>query len=389
MEDFEKLSQQEKDRINRIRQRIKSLTEEIEQKKTNISSQIFNTLKQEVSSLPISPSIFSEVQNMLLETITKGYEAIIQEKEKIINNLQKEIETLINKYEELKITQEQQISKVSTISLEHDKTLLDMLKKMAELETENKNLLNQLQQLKQQNLEISKKTFLNSIEYIKSHFSLIVDIMTEMLRYFRTQIGTINEAVEIAKTELKDSPTARKLEVIQQEFTKIVQILRTTQEKLKLPEIHIQKLDLKSVVSTAISNLQTLISSKNIEVIEEFLPQEDTTIEADFQILLDILQEIIANAVESFMQPTGNKITISIKTQQNNTILSIEDNGVGIPEHLLPKIYKLFFTTKFEQGHYGIGLFKSFWLLKMFNAKIEVSSVFNRGTTVKLIFSRG
>lgn len=389
MTELDKLAQQEKQRIENIRSRIKTLTEEIQQKKENTSAQLLNlTPSFEISAgTSSSPSLFSEIQNMLLETITKGYEAIIQEKEKIIQKLQKEIDNVIEKYEQLKSTQEQQIARISMLSAQQDKSLLELVKKVAELESENKNLKIKLQELKQQSSELSKSLQQDKIDYVYSHIKLLTFAMKECIRYFRNPVGIINEALELVKEDINGHPCNKKVLLIQQELLKIRDILNSAVQRLNLQPVNLQKIDLKMLVSTVLSKFQNEFVNKNIEVVQETLTQQDEiVITGDLQILVEILSEIILNSIESFISPTGNKIVVRINLVDNIPTLEIEDNGCGIPEHLLPKVFDLFFTTKFEQGHYGIGLFKAFWYLKMFSAKINISSIYGRGTTVVIEF---
>ncbi|MCS7230975.1 MAG: ATP-binding protein [Elusimicrobiota bacterium] len=388
MKDLEKLSQQEKERIIKIRERIKKLTEEIQNKKENLSAQILDIKPQINSTGVVSPSFFSEVQNMLLETIKKGYETILQEKEKIIQKLQKEIEDIMLKYEQLKTTQEQQIAKVSALSLQQDKSLLELLKKITELEIENKNLKEKIETISKEEKYLKETSKQDKIDYVISHMKLLTTFMNECLRYFRNPIGIIDEAFNLVKDEIDGHPSYRKIEVVQKEIYKIRDIIRTASERLKPPStINLQKVDLKSIISFVLNKFEKEISFKNVEVSQEvFSSDKDLMVEADFQILSDIVSEVIQNSLESFFQLTNNKIIIKLLSSELSKKIVIEDNGCGIPEHLLPKVFELFFTTKFEQGHFGIGLFKAFWYIKLFNGKIDISSVFNKGTAVTLEF---
>jgi len=388
MKDLDKLAEQEKQRINTIRERIRRLTEEIQQKKDGTSTQILNIKPQpELTSGMVSPSMFSEIQNMLLETITKGYETIIQEKEKIIQRLQKELDEMMQKYQQLKYIQEQQIARVTTLSAQQDKSLLELVKKIAELDAENKELRNKIQNMVVQSEEPAKTVRQDKLQYVLSHLSLISDVMRECLRYFRTPLGMIKEALELAKEDIDGHPANKKLILIQQEMLKIRDIISHCIERLKLPtSVNIQIVLLKTAVSSAVSKFQQNFVNKNIELVYELTPQE-IYVTADFQILVDCICEIIENAIESFYPPcVENKIVIGVKKLDNTAVLTVEDNGCGIPEHLLPKVFNLFFTTKFEQGHYGIGLFKTKWLLSMFDAEISITSVVHKGTTVTVEF---
>lgn len=389
MKEFEKLAEEEKIRIQRIRDKIKSLTEQIQQRKNGISTHLLD-IKPEPTTAGtsmVSPSLFSEIQNMLLETITKGYETIIQEKEKVIQRLQKEIDAVVEKYQQLKQTQEQQIARVSILSEQQDKSVVELIKKLAELESENRVLKNKLAELQQQTVKLETTAKYDKVGYVLSHMKLLTDTMRECLRYFRTPLGMINEAFELVKIDVDGHPAGKKISLIQQEMTRIQDIMSSVINRLKFQDIVLQQVDLRSVISILLSRYQTEFTTKNIEVSQQ-INTDKVFVTADFQVLVDCLAEVIMNSIESFYQPIGNKISIKIEDDTGLTKLIIEDNGCGIPEHLLPKVFNLFFTTKFEQGHYGIGLFKVQWCLKMFDAKVTVNSIFNKGTVVTIEFPK-
>jgi signal transduction histidine kinase len=389
MKDLEKIAEQEKQKIGAIRERIRKLTEEIQQKKDGTSTQILNIKPQpELTSGMASPSMFSEIQNMLLDTITKGYETIIQEKEKIIQKLQKEIDDMMEKYQQLKYVQEQQIARVTSLSTQQDKSLLDLVKKIAELESENRELRNKIHQMTIQTEETARIIQQDRIQYVLSHLSLISEIMKECLRYFRTPLGVIQEAFELVKEDVNGHPVNKKLYVVQQEMFKVRNIISSAAERLKLPpSVNLQKVLLKSIVSTAVSKFQSEFVNKKIEFVQEFASEEIYVV-AEFQLLVDCISEIVENAIEAFYPPcSGSKIIVRVKKIDNIPTLTVEDNGCGIPEHLQSKLFNLFFTTKFEQGHYGIGLFKVKWILTMFDAKIRIYSLVHKGTTVTIEFS--
>jgi two-component system sporulation sensor kinase A len=236
--------------------------------------------------------------------------------------------------------------------------------------------------------ETTKFVQQDKIQCVLSHLSLVSEVMRECLRYFRTPLGMIQEAFELVKEDINGHPVNKKLNVVQQEMLKIRNIISSCVERLKLPSsVNLQKVSLKSIVSSAVSKFQSEFVNKNIELIQEFTPEEIYVV-ADFQLLVDCVCEVLENAIESFYPPcVGSKIIVRVGKENDKVVLVVEDNGCGIPEHLLPKVFNLFFTTKFEQGHYGIGLFKTKWLLTMFDAKIRIDSLVHKGTTVTIEFS--
>jgi len=65
----------------------------------------------------------------------------------------------------------------------------------------------------------------------------------------------------------------------------------------------------------------------------------------------------------------------------DNIVISIQDNGKGIPEEILPKIFEPFFTTKNVGEGTGLGLWVSYGIIKSFQGTITVQSIEGEGTT--------
>ena len=99
-----------------------------------------------------------------------------------------------------------------------------------------------------------------------------------------------------------------------------------------------------------------------------------------------ILQSIILNSCESFSKHNHEQKTIQISGKYLNEKyqILIEDNGKGIGDDILPKIFEIGFTTKTNST--GLGLASVKFLLENINGNIEVSSKSNIGTKVKLSF---
>ncbi len=81
------------------------------------------------------------------------------------------------------------------------------------------------------------------------------------------------------------------------------------------------------------------------------------------------------------------KPTVSLSTKMKNKIIEIKvrDNGNGIPENVLDKIFQPFFTTKPTRQGTGLGLSLSYDILKAHGARIEVQSQPIEGTIFTLM----
>ncbi|MCD6120303.1 MAG: HAMP domain-containing histidine kinase [Spirochaetales bacterium] len=105
---------------------------------------------------------------------------------------------------------------------------------------------------------------------------------------------------------------------------------------------------------------------------------KDISINVDRVLFAEILRNIIKNGLESKQNASVN---ISVLCS-NSVDIIVEDDGKGIPEDLVEKIYKPGFTTK--PGNIGIGLALSKRLAEEMGLKIEISSTGKTGTVFKI-----
>ena len=104
-----------------------------------------------------------------------------------------------------------------------------------------------------------------------------------------------------------------------------------------------------------------------------------------------IINQIIINAVK-FSDPNKGEVVIYSKVNENNIILTIEDNGVGINEKDIDRVFEKGFTgengRKFGKST-GIGLYLCKKLCDKLGIGVSLSSKVNEGTKVSLVFPKG
>lgn len=97
-----------------------------------------------------------------------------------------------------------------------------------------------------------------------------------------------------------------------------------------------------------------------------------------------ILGNLISNAIKyQKEQELDKKVNIDVNVNDNNVEISISDNGIGILNEHLEKIFTQFFKSKAQEGS-GLGLFIVKEALNKINGRIKVSSHINFGTTFKI-----
>jgi two-component system, NtrC family, nitrogen regulation sensor histidine kinase NtrY len=130
--------------------------------------------------------------------------------------------------------------------------------------------------------------------------------------------------------------------------------------------------------------LENQIEQKNIEfdvVIKDF----ELKIEGDMVLIEQVLINLIINAIDAVKTQQKPVITLSVFcNSQEQIIIEVRDNGVGMSDELLDKIFVPFFTSKVNGS--GIGLSLSKQIMALHKGAITVNSVEGRGTAFRLIF---
>ena len=96
-----------------------------------------------------------------------------------------------------------------------------------------------------------------------------------------------------------------------------------------------------------------------------------------------LLSNLIRNSVDA--SGDGDKISISVTSKDASGLLTVSDNGKGIPKSAQPKVFEPEFTLKPGTGT-GLGLAVVKYICDSRSAKIDLSSELNRGTTISIQF---
>lgn len=166
-----------------------------------------------------------------------------------------------------------------------------------------------------------------------------------------------------------------------------IHLLEMINEILDISKIEANAMSLhKSVflipqaVSEVVNVVKSLADKKSIKIDQNIT---ETSICADFQKIKQILYNLLSNAIK--FSPENSKIFITAKKEQNNFIIEVKDNGIGIDKKDQEKIFDKFVQlenayTKKESST-GLGLTITKQLVEMHGGKIAVKSALGKGTT--------
>lgn len=125
---------------------------------------------------------------------------------------------------------------------------------------------------------------------------------------------------------------------------------------------------------------------KKYELVRDY-PITSVWIEIDTDKMTQVIDNILNNAIK--YSPDGGKITVNMKTTDDQMILSISDQGLGIPKEDLPKIFDRFYRVdkarSRAQGGTGLGLAIAKEIIKQHKGFIWAKSEYGKGSTFTIV----
>jgi PAS domain S-box-containing protein len=169
------------------------------------------------------------------------------------------------------------------------------------------------------------------------------------------------------------------LSIMEVELSRIEQILTELLMLAKPQSVQYNRRSLTELLEQVAYFLEPLSILKNVQIVLESVGE--VWIECDENQIKQVLINLIKNAVESM--PEGGTVTAAAASLGTGTVqLTVQDQGVGIPEQKLKQLGEPFYTTK-DKGT-GLGLMVSFKIIENHQGKIEAFSEVGKGTLFRI-----
>ena len=214
-----------------------------------------------------------------------------------------------------------------------------------------------------QNLSrVLRHEIMNSITPISSLTSTLKEILTY-------DLVAKNNHFELGKENAEDLREG--LHTIESRSKGLIKFIDAYRDYTSLPKPNIQAVKLKELMMKVSGLLVNDIKNKNIEFTCTCDP-EDLVIQADEELIEQVLINLIKNAAEALHETEGAKITFSGDIESGEVLVKVEDNGPGIIREAIDQIFIPFYSTK-RTGS-GIGLSLSRQIMQMHNGSLTVVS---------------
>jgi two-component system nitrogen regulation sensor histidine kinase NtrY len=221
-------------------------------------------------------------------------------------------------------------------------------------------------------LSVMTHEIMNSVAPISS----LSDTLKNMLSSSRGKVAPENRA-SFEDLELG-------IDTIKRRSEGLLKFAETYRNLNKITTPNLKKVYVRDMFENMHTLMEPTLDQKNIEM-EIILKDPDLILEADTNLVEQVLINLIVNAIEAVKEKSEPRIFLSAyHSPHNKTVIKIADNGSGMPEELLDKIFIPFFSTKKTGSGIGLSLCKQIMMLH--KGSIQVQSRENEGTAFMLQF---
>lgn len=195
----------------------------------------------------------------------------------------------------------------------------------------------------------------------------------------RSPLQTIINELYLAKIELEKLPKTEEsqslkesMDFIEKETGYIDKIVMDLQDVTRPLKPELIMVNLCEVIPETLANVDI---PKNIQY-SFSCDMAETKIRTDVNFLRRIMINLVTNAVQAM--PSGGKLTVMVTNTTNQTRISVEDTGVGIPEGKKEKLFTPLFTTKAKGQGFGLLVIKR--MAEALEGNVSLESIEGKGT---------
>lgn len=236
----------------------------------------------------------------------------------------------------------------------------------------------------------------SELEYKKSIDEIKNQVLANITHDFKTPVNVIYSTVQMQDLNIekqKYDNLAEFNKIIKQNCDRLIRLINNFIESIKLnsDKLHVdlKYVNIVNLVEDITDSVLTYAKERNIELIFDTQHEEVYT-STDTEFIEKIMLNLLSNAIK--YNKDNGRIEVKVEDTNQLIIISIKDNGIGIPKNKLKTIFERFERAernaiKSKEGS-GIGLNIVKEMVEALNGAIDISSVENKGTVVKVILQK-
>ncbi|MCF2487015.1 ATP-binding protein [Dyadobacter sp. CY347] len=198
----------------------------------------------------------------------------------------------------------------------------------------------------------------------------------------RNPLTNVNLSAEQLEMELVDEDQRFYTQIIKRNCNRINDLISQLLQPSNSADIELVTSSVHTVLIQAIGAALDRVQLKRIQIVNQFA-EEEMALPLDPVSLQMAFLNIITNAIEAMEEDKGI-LRITTKSQGENIQVIFTDNGCGISEEHMEKIFEPYFTGK--MNGMGIGLSTTMSIIHAHHGRIDVESEIGTGTTFTITF---
>lgn len=221
-------------------------------------------------------------------------------------------------------------------------------------------------------LSVMTHEIMNSVAPISSLADTLKNILSQTKAHVSPQNKSSFDDIELG------------IDTIKRRSEGLLKFAETYRNLNKIVKLNLSKVYVGELFENLHQLMEPTLLQKNIEL-EIILKDPMLIVEADINLVEQVLINLVVNAAEAVKEAKEPRITLSAGTSANNKVaLKVADNGTGIPDDVLDKIFIPFFSTKKSGSGIGLSLCKQIMMLHKGN--VTVQTVLGEGTAFTMQF---
>jgi signal transduction histidine kinase len=169
------------------------------------------------------------------------------------------------------------------------------------------------------------------------------------------------------------------MDVIGNEIHRLDRVVQILVDFTRPRDLRIEEIDLKRLLDDVLALATPDAEQHGVTIVRHLAPGP-LSVKVDVDFMKQAILNVVLNGVQAM--PQGGKLTISARSEEDQVITEIQDEGGGIPPEIQEKIFELYFTTK--QGGSGIGLAQTYQVMQWHYGSVDFVAADGHGTTFRL-----
>ena len=201
----------------------------------------------------------------------------------------------------------------------------------------------------------------------------------------RSPLSSVLGLVNLAKLDSEKERVNDYLHKIEGRVRKLDEFVRSmlSYAKVSRAEVSTSAIDIEALVNSCVKELEYLENFKKIDI--QVSCKGRSAFKSDAMTLRLIIANIISNAFKYYNPLTKSHLKIKIDISPLRAIINFNDNGIGIHEEYLSKIFDMFFRATEKSEGSGLGMYIVKQAVDKLKGKIDIQSEYGKGTSIRLV----